>query len=96
MDVACPCTRLEPRAGSRGELRKSRILTNGDAAGSRQMHWLPLVLGANQSPPQVRRLEGPGAGAAGCATEVPITQSLAAALQLLILPVLSGLPSYTR
>lgn len=34
------------------------------------MHWLPPFLGANQRPPQVRRLVGPGAGSACCSTEV--------------------------
>lgn len=43
MDVACPCTRLEPHAGSQAELGKSRVPANrGTAAGSRPAHWLRL------------------------------------------------------
>lgn len=71
MDMACPCTRLEPRAGSPASFENPGFSQTGTLQGPGKCTGLHPVWAPTKRLPQVPRFLGPGAGAACGAMEVP-------------------------
>lgn len=94
--MACPCTRLEPRAGSPASFENPGFSQTGTLQGPGKCTGFHPVWAPTNARPRCGGLWDQEQGLPAALRRSPITQSLAAALQLFTLPALSGLPSCAR